>query len=237
MKRMMTLFVVVLAVCTLCATVAIAGPPIPGTYVSPGTFQGGRATESMPCDLCEGVIGNMVTAESWDGVALGLSWKVSCAQISSGPVLLLDTVVAGTGQTIYKTSYSGGTLWLSGTGAWAGGDASYSGPLDLFEVIATKQYLGGLLAGVVSSINLKGSFDGYTGCFELAITNGAFRGATPDAPWVSGPFPAFQGPLGCTLSGTHGTYWDVHDVTFSIRGGCVVPARTSTWGSLKSLYR
>jgi hypothetical protein len=220
------------------ASASGTNPPLVGTYKTlTSSVLPGRATESMPCDGCEGQVGNLITAESWDGSALGTNWKVSCAQLAASPTLVYDGVVGGTGQRIYQTAYTGGTLWLSGTGAWAAGDPFYTGGLSSFTVIAAKQYVGGNLVGIVSNINFSGTIDGYDNCFTLAISNAEFVGATPGAPMVSGLFPAFQGPSDCNLSGTYGTYWDVHDVTFSILGRCETSTRTSSWGGLKKMYR
>jgi hypothetical protein len=144
-------------------------------------------------------------------------------------------VVGGTGQRIYQATYSGGSLWLSGTGAWGGGDPSYTGSLTSFVVVAAYQYLGGTLVGIVSNINFSGNIDGYDDCFTLAISNAEFAGASPLA--VTGPYPAFQGPSDCNATGTHGSYWDVHDITFSVLGHCTTSTRSSSWGGLKNMYR
>jgi len=221
-------------------------PPLAGTYKTlTNSVLPGRAVESMPCDSCFGQIGNLIMAESWDGSSLGTKWKVSCPQIATTPTLLYDGVVGGTGQRIFQAAYSGGTLWLSGTGAWGTGDSYYTGNLTSFVVVAVYQYVGGALVGIVSNINFSGNIDGYDDCFTLAISNAEFVGATsgappglsPSAPTVTGPYPAFQGPSDCNAAGTHGSYWDVHDVTFSILGHCATSTRPSSWGSLKSLYR
>ena len=242
MKHLATILLlflfVALGVSLACDAGAAQFPPLVGTYKTLlGTILPGRAVESMPCDLCEGVIGNLVMADSWNGVALGTNWTVSCPQIASSPVLVYEGVVGGNGQRIYQTAYGGGSLWLSGVGAWGGGDPFYAGNLTAFTVIATKQYVGGQLVGVVSNINLTGTFDGFTNCFTRAISNAEFVGATRGAPMQPGPFPAFLGPSDCAQSGAHGTYWDVHDVTLSILGACQTPVRKSTWGLVKTLYR
>ncbi len=242
MRRKATSFLLACAWVTLLAPQAFAAytnPPLPGTYKTLfGTILTGRATESMPCDLCEGQIGNLIMAESWNGTTLGTNWKISCPQIASLPVKTYDDVdVNGNGQQIYKTNYTGGLLWISGTGAWGGGDPDYTGPLTKFTVIATKQFAGGQLVGVVSNINLGGPIDHYGSCFEMAISNAELVGATPGPPAEPGPFPAFMGPSDCYVSGSHGTYWDVHDITFTIYGTCAVPTRPTTWGIIKTLYR
>ena len=225
------------------ATASGTNPPIPGTYKTLlGTVLPGRATESMPCDSCLGQVGNLIMAESYDGSTLGTNWKVSCPQVSAPPSLVYDGVVSGTGQRIYQAAYSGGQLWLSGAGSWGAGDPFYSGSLSSFTVVSAQQYVAGELVGIVSNINFTGNIDGYDDCFTLAISNAEYLGATSPTPpglrvTVTGPFPPFQGPSDCNLAGTHGSYWDVHDITFSILGHCVTGTRTSSWGGLKSMYR
>jgi hypothetical protein len=223
---------------TAIAVASGTNPPLPGTYKTrTNTVLPGRATESMPCDTCFGQIGNLIMAESWNGNALGANWKVSCPQIATTPTLLYDGVVGGTGQRIYQAAYTGGSLWLSGSGAWGGGDSYYTGSLTSFVVVAAYQYVGGTLAGIVSNINFSGNIDGYDDCFTLAISNAEFVGATSNALAVSGPYPAFQGPSDCNVAGTHGSYWDVHDITFSVLGHCTTSTRSSSWGGLKNMYR
>ena len=90
----------------------------------------------------------------------------------------------------------------------------------------------------MTNINLQGIFEGYATCFEMAIANGELVGHTPVGyPPAVGPFPPFHGPSDCDLTGSHGTYWDVHDITLILYGPCVVPAKPSTWGMIKTLYR
>jgi hypothetical protein len=220
------------------ATVSSANPPLVGTYKTlTSSVLPGRATESMPCDSCFGQVGNLIMAESWNGSALGTNWKISCPQIAATPTLLYDGVAGGTGQRIYQAAYSGGTLWLSGTGAWGAGDPYYTGSLTSFVVVAAYQYVAGTLVGIVSNINFSGNIDGYDDCFTLAISNAEFVGATPGTQPSSGPYPAFHGPSDCNAVGTHGSSWDVHDITFSILGHCTTSTRSSSWGGLKSMYR
>lgn len=211
-------------------------PPLAGTYKTlTNTVLPGRATESMPCDSCFGEIGNLIMAKSWNGSALGTDWKISCPQVAATPTLLYDGVVGGTGQRIFQSNYSGGSLWLSGSGAWGGGDPYYTGGLTSFVVVAAYQYIGGTLVGIVSNINFSGNINGYDDCFTLAISNAEFVGATADA--VTGPYPSFHGPADCNMTGTIGSYWDVHDITFSVLGHCATSTRSSSWGSLKNMYR
>ena len=180
------------------ATASGANPPLVGTYKTlSGTVLPGRATESMPCDSCFGQVGNLIMAESWDGSALGTNWKVSCPQVATTPTLIYDGVVGGTGQRIYQAAYAGGTLWLSGTGAWGTGDPYYTGSLTSFTVIAAKQYVGGTLVGIVSNVNFTGNIDGYDDCFTLAISNAEFLGSPPPGAWPPfGSVPRVPGSLG-----------------------------------------
>ncbi len=227
------------AICILVPVVASAQAPLPGSYKTLyGQILPGRATESMPADLAEGQIGNLIMAASYDGATLGTNWMVSCPQIGSSPLLTYDDVDEfGYGQRIYQTDYVGGQMWLSGTGAWAGGDPYYTSDVDYFRIIAFKQYEAGQLVGVVSSIKLRGDIDGYLGCFEMAISNAELVGYTPVGPQIPGPFPLFKGPSDCGVDGSHGTYWDVHDITLTLWGDCTVPTHKSTWGAIKTLYR
>jgi hypothetical protein len=228
----------ILSISLLTALVATAvSDPIIGTYSTlAGTILPGRAAESNPCDGCDGQIGNMIHAESWSGSALGTQWRVECPQIGSAPVLLLDTVVGGNGQRIYRTEYLGGKLWLSNTGSWAPlGDPNYNATLNSFTVITTLQIIGGQIAGAVSNINLSGTFDGSRTCFAMAISNAALIGRTPMPAPAS--YPGFEGPGNCSLVGTSGSWWTVNDVTFNILGSCATPLRPMTWGQVKSIYR
>jgi hypothetical protein len=243
MKLKATPSTIALSVVLLLASASVVAasgtnPPLVGTYKTlTNTVLPGRATESMPCDSCDGVAGNLIMAESYDGTTLGTNWKVTCAQEAVPATLVYDGVVSGTGQRIYQSSYTGGQLWLSGAGAWGTGDPYYSGGLSSFTVVAVKQYAAGSLVGIVSNVNFSGSLDGYDQCFTLAISNAEYLGATPAAPPLPGPFPSIQGPSDCNLPAAHGSYWNVHDITFSILGRCVTGARKSTWGELKSTYR
>lgn len=239
MKRM-AMGLLAVFVAALFASSALAGPPAAGTYKTLfGTILAGKATESMPADLAEGQLGNMVWSESWNGSVLGSQWKVMCPQVAAAPVLVFDDVDGnGDGQRAWQTRYGGGTLWLSSTGPWGGGAENYTGPLDQFTTTVYKQYVGGQIVGAVTNIRFRGVFDGYSSCYDMAISNAELVGWTPVGfnP-LFGPFPAFHGPADCDLVGNHGTYWDVHDVTLTIIGSCVVGTRSSTWGQIKSLYR
>ncbi len=229
-------------VALLVVPIVAGAAPVSGTYKTLfGTILPGKATESMPADLAEGQIGNMIWAESWNGAALGTNWKVMCPAVASAPVLVFDNVdVNGNGQRAWQTTYHGGTFVLASSGAWGvAGDPDYTGTVTSFGTTVYKQYSAGQIVGAVTNINLTGVFDHYTGCFDMAIANAELYGYTPVGlfPGATGPFPPFHGPVNCDVTGTHGTYWDAHDITLNIYGQCVVPNQPSSWGHVKSIYR
>lgn len=242
MKPLATALSALLLTFASAALASGTNPPLIGTYKTlSGTVLPGSATESMPCDTCSEQVGNLIMAESWNGTTLGTNWKVSCPQVAATPTLVYDGVVGGTGQRIFQAAYTGGTLWLSGAGAWGTGDPDYTGGLTSFTVVAAKQYIGGQLVGIVANVNFTGSIDGYDNCFTLAISNAEWVGgtATPPPPGKTATlsFPPIMGPSDCNLTGTHASFWDVHDITFSILGRCETSSRPSSWGALKSIYR
>ncbi len=239
MKGSVTTLLLLVLATALAAVPSFAGvhPPLTGTYKTLDySLLPGRSTESSACPGCLNQPDNMIEAESWNGSTLAGQWKVSCAK-AGNPMLLLDDVVDGNGQRMYRTSYVGGTLWLSGSGPWGTGDPQYTGTLGSFTVVSTQQIVNGQIAGIVVNVNFSGALDGYDNCFDLAIANAELVGVAPAAPAIAGPFPAFVGPSDCNATGTYGSYWDVHDITFTIRGQCAVSARQPTWGQIKSLYR
>lgn len=245
MRRLVTLILVLAAACVSLPPAQVAHaagfPLLAGTYETlSGTIQPGRATESMSADLVFLSVGDMMWAESWNGATLGGNWKLTCMKISGPPTLLFDGVAGGTGQRIYSTAYAGGSIWLSGSGAWAAGGAPYyTGSITMFKVTTTQQYVGGTLVGAVDDINFAGTFEGAGQCFAMDIANAELVGATGSAflPPPGGIWPAFHGPSDCGAVGSHGSYWSVHDITLVISGDCLTPGAPSTWGRIKSLYR
>jgi hypothetical protein len=229
----------ILLAIVLTPALATAGP-VAGTYTTLGsTVYPGKATESAPADGVEGQLGQMIWAESWDGAGLGTEWKLMCPAIGNTPVLILDTVdINGDGQMGWRTIYFGGSLWLSGTGAWAGGDPDYPSTLSTFTTTVYKQFLNFQVVGATTNISLTGVFDDDTKCFDMAIANAAYVGSTPGGFFPgTGPFPPFHGPTDCSVIGSHGTYWNAHDITLIITGDCTVQGAPETWGQLKAIYR
>jgi hypothetical protein len=246
MRRSATrVFILIGAACAMTVLAQVASavsyPLLTGTYGTlNGTIQAGRATESMPSDGAEGLIGNTIWAESWNGAVLGGNWKLTCMKLDGPPTLIYDGLVGGNGQRIYATNYSGGSIWLSGTGAWAAGGAPYyTGTLTMFKVTTTKQFVAGTQVGAVDDINFAGMFEGAGQCFAMNIANADLVGMTGSAflPPPGGVWPAFHGPSDCAAIGSHGNYWSVHDLTLIISGDCLTPDTPATWGRIKSLYR
>jgi hypothetical protein len=138
------------SVVSLFAGAALAGPPLIGTF-SAGD---GRFTESWNGN--QGVVGNTIHAQSWDGATLGLEWKLTCPSIVMTPTIVENTVDGtGTGYIKYKTVYDGGELWLSSTGPW--GDENYTADLLTLGMTVTSTHVfvfNVLQPGIVSDITL-----------------------------------------------------------------------------------
>jgi hypothetical protein len=236
MIRTATTLVLLLAVLSVPA-LAQTNPPIIGTYKTlAGSILPGRATLSSQNAGELNLPGQVIDAESYNGSVLAGQWKVSCAQ-SGASTLLFDGVTSGTGQRIYQTPFTGGTLWLAGGGPWGTGDAQYTGSFSNFSVTTVQQIVGGQIVGIVANVSFTGMLDNYASCFTMAIANAELVGFAPNAPAEPGPFPAFLSPYDCNQTVTFGSYWDVHDITFSILGQCAVSAQQPTWGKLKNMYR
>ncbi len=239
MTRSATTLALLLALVSSLAVAAFAqtNPPLVGTYKTlAGTLIPGRATLSSATEGALNQAGQMIEAESYDGSTLATKWKVSCPQAGVS-TLVYDGVAGGTGQRIFQTPFTGGTLWLSGTGPWGTGDAQYTGTFSNFSVTTVQQIVNDQIVGMIANVNFTGILDSYASCFTMAISNAELVGFAPSAPALPGPFPAFVGPSDCGVTGTFGSYWDVHDITFSIIGQCAVSARQPTWGQLKNIYR
>ena len=165
-------------------------------------------------------------------------WRYTCATQLTNAVLVLDTVVGGNGQRTWKCTYSGGAFWLSGTGPWANGDPAYPGTFDSYVEFETQIYVGGVVVGVTTTVQTMAHFADYpTTCLEYSISSGQ-RVGTTDLAQVEPPnYPPFLQAGTCTPVMPQGAWWNMNGLTITITSGCVVPARASTWGALKTLYR
>jgi hypothetical protein len=229
------ILVSILAVVLAVGAAAVnAGPPVNGTYKSTnGDFDEGREASSWPGGNTFLSVGNVLHAESWSGAALGGDWKILCPVVVD-VTLLYSTVVAGTGQTAYLITYTGGYVELGGAGPWAGGDALYMGVIDTYYETRTLQFASGPMVGSVSDHAVSASIQGYTAsCVAFGIGNGVWLGNSPGAKPAN--YPDYR-DANCNAGPTDGHWGDIRDLTMTVQG-CAVATKQATWGSVKSLYR
>ncbi len=244
--RMVTVFVALILAVTAVPALADPLPPVNGIYNSPDQVPGGQVLAGRFSEYwaggAEGALTNTIDAQSWDGAQLGTQWKVWCPAIAAAPVMVSDTRVAGTGDVVYNTIYSGGRFWLSPNGPWSADNLEdFSGNIQSFTVVSTHQYLAGTRIGVRSNITLVGLFDQeYASwdprCMDYSIENGSIQGSSPAVKPLD--YPDFLDPAQCPNILTQpgpGAWGTVTQITLVITG-CAVPTETATWGSLKSRY-
>lgn len=223
------------------ATVAFAGPPLPGNYQSSdlgGPLSTGRYTEGWFAGGGALLPGTTLNAESWNGAALGTEWKYSCASEVAPAVLIHNTVNAsGFGQKTFMKQFVGGRIWLSGTGPWGNGDATYEGTLDSYTEFETVQYSNFLPVAAVTNVSATAHFDAYpSSCLTFAIANGSQAGSTAWGMTPPANYPAFLA-TDCSPTATEGAWWNMLTLTLSVSSGCATPTKASSWGSLKAMYR
>ena len=149
----------------LVAGSSVAGPPLDGSYQSTdlgGPVLLGRYTEAWDVGGGALEVGTTLHAESWDpgGPALGTQWRYWCSTELVPSVLLVDLVDgSGNGNRTYQKTFSGGYIWLSGTGPWANGDPDYPGVIDTYYEFETITYSNWVpIAAVTSSNDTVGRF-------------------------------------------------------------------------------
>jgi hypothetical protein len=231
MKPHVTL-VTTLAV-ALFAVAAFAGAPLPGTYQSGdlgGTIPAGRYTEGWDAGGSAVSAGTTQNCASWDGATLGSSWRYTCGtQVAAGIVLSDNVDGNGNGNRTTACTFTGGTLWLAGNGPWAGGDS--------YIEYETVQYFGGVPVAAVTNVQSVAHFDHYpASCFSFSIANGTRMGTTDLGQVFPAGYPAML-DAACGATRSLGAWWTMSAVTLSINAGCTTPARHSTWGALKAIYR
>jgi hypothetical protein len=227
------------SVLTLLPILATAGP-INGFFNSTdmgGVLLTGRASTWRP-GINSG-LPHVLHAQSWDGTTLGTQWDLSCS-IEPINFSVQDNRVGGNGTVVYTSSYTGGNFSLY-AGGWPWGDGT--GVLNTTTLITTVQYvmIGGVSTPVASVVNgnTTGTFS--NGCLlSFVIANGSGVGETTSLnPGITKPssFPAFLdntcGPAPANLQ--FGTWGNVITITMGI--DCSVPIETTTWGSIKAVYR
>lgn len=235
MRRSATTFLAVLATAALTATAVFAAPNT-GTYQS--TDLGGQILTGRASSHRTGInsgLPHVLHAQSYNGT-LGTQWELSCAtnNVGFGTTDLRDG--NGTGVVIYTSAYTGGTFEFFNTGgAWGDGVAT----LGTTTIISTVQFVNNIPVASVVNGNTSGVFAG--GCaLTFGIGNGVGVGETTSLnPAITKPadYPTFIdgscAPAGAGQQfGTWGTV-----ITLTVAIDCATPAKSSTWGAVKSLYR
>lgn len=237
----MTRLLGLLAACAimLCASLALAGPPIDGDYDSSdigGPIPTGRYTEGWDAGGSATSVGTTFNAASWDGAALGTMWSYSCGTLLQPPVLLTDNVDAnGNGNQTWMKTFTGGTLWLSGSGPWGNGDPDYSGPILSYVEFETLQFSSFERVAAVTNVQATASFDAYPGtCIAFQVANGTEVGATDLGMVKPADYPDFLYD-DCSTGAPEGAWWDMTSITLSINY-CAVPVEEESWGSIKAKF-
>lgn len=219
------------------AGAVFAGPPLDGTYESTdlgGTIPLGRYAESWTMPNGFLMMGNVANGESWDGSALGTVWRYYCPLLTMATVLVDNVDANGNGNRTYMKSYTGGLVWLSGSGPWGNGDAQYAGPITAYTEFETIQYSNFNRIAAVSNIQATAQFNGYDQCMNFAVGNMAEVSNT-DMMMKPMDYPDFL-DANCGATATMGSWWNMFTLTLTITG-CTVDTQESTWGEVKSLYR
>jgi hypothetical protein len=222
----------------LLPTLALAGAPLEGAWNSTdlgGTVPLGRYTEGWGAGGGAMLAGTTFNAASWDGATLGGSWAYSCAVEGADGVLIDDAVnPQGFGTRTWKKTFTGGTIWLSGTGPWANGDASYTGSIISYVEYETLTYVAFNVIGARTNVQATATIEGYdTLCLGFTIGNGAKVSDT------GSPTPANYPALltsGCSPTAPNGAFWNFAQLTLYITN-CAVGTEESSWSSVKALYR
>lgn len=239
MKKLATMLLVLTGLAL--AAAAFAGPPLPGDYQTTdigGVVSMGRYTEGWLPGGGALLPGTTLNAQSWNGATLGTEWRYQCAVTVAPPVLLTNTVNAsGFGNRTYMKQFVGGTIWLSGTGPWANGDPDYPGVIDSYTEFETIQYENFVPVAAVTNVQATAHFANYpSACMTFAVSNGVEIGSTAAGGVKPANYPDFLA-TDCSPTAPEGAWWDMITMTLSVSSGCATPAKPSTWGALKTLYR
>ena len=240
MKRLATTFAI-LAALALTASASLAAAPLPGTYMSTdigGTIPAGRYTEGWDADGGALLASTTQNCGSWDGSVLGGVWKYTCGTATAPATLLYSTVNAqGYGTRTYMMPFSGGIFWLSGSGPWANGDPDYPGVFDSYVEYETITYSNWIPVSAITNVQVAAHFNNYpTLCMAFSIGNGSRVGTTDLGNVMPADFPAMLDPT-CNPTRTLGAWWNFTSITITLTPDCATPAKPSTWGSLKAIYR
>jgi hypothetical protein len=237
---MKTVLYVVLVLALTSPIVAIAQPPVDGTYTSidlGGQMMLGRYSESWSAPDSRLQMGNTANKQSWDGSSLGAQWQLTCTRIGNPGILITDTVDGnGNGFQEWLVIYLGGTLVLDGAGPWGGGDPTYSADLHTYQEIKTYQYVNHEIVQTISNVSIQAKFVGYSEtCVAISILNQEEHGTT-DTEMLPPNYPGFLDPPQCDPTRTMGSWGEVDEITLIVTG-CTVPVDETTWGNIKSIYK
>jgi hypothetical protein len=237
---MKTALVITFAVVLAVPLLAVAGPPIDGTYTSTdlgGQMLLGRYSESWSQPGGQLEMGNTVNKLSWDGATLGTQWWLYCTRIAGPPVLISDTVDGnGNGFKEWRVTYIGGDLVLDGNGPWGdGSEPSYTANLHAYQEIKTFQYINNQIVQCISNVSLQAAFQGFDeSCVTISILNQEELGNT-DTAALPADYPPFLEPITCDPTRTLGSWGEVDEITLIIID-CTIPVDETTWGVIKSRY-
>ena len=216
-----------------------AGPPLTGHYDSidlGGPVHVGRYTEGW--DTGGGALQAATTfnAESWDGSVLGSQWHYWCGTQATNAVLLVNTVnSSGNGNRTYMCTFTGGYIWLSGSGPWANGDPDYPGVIDSYVEFETITYSNWIPIAVVTNVQALAHFNAYPAqCMSFYIGNGSRVATTALGDPIPPDYPGFL-DQSCNPTRTEGACWNFFTITLSIVD-CSVGTKEATWGAIKSIY-
>lgn len=240
MKNLATTLLVFAALAT--AATALAGPPLPGDYKTTdlgGVVSSGRYTEGWSAGGGALLPGTTLASHSWNGTSLGTEWRYECSTTAAPAVMLTNTVNAsGFGNRTYMKQFVGGTLWLSGTGPWANGDPDYPGIIDSYTEFETVQYENFLPVAAVTNVQATAHFVNYpAACVTFSVSNGTEVGSTDWGMTKPATYPGLLQAGTCAPTAPYGAWWDMLTMTLSVSSGCATPARASTWGAIKTMYR
>jgi hypothetical protein len=222
------------------AVPVMAQHPVNGTWKSSdlgGTVLTGTYSEYWPGGTKLSV-NNTLNEQSWDGANLGTQWWWYCPWQALPAALQYDGVDAnGNGIKIWRIDYTGGYIWLDGSGPWGGGDASYLALVDIWTEVVTETYVNFVEVGTVRTQNVQASFQGYSeDCMNLSLANKEKHGDTNGGTLPAG-YPNFWEGANCADAGTAGPgeWGEVDEITLSVTG-CTVPVENKTWGAVKKIY-
>ena len=236
---MRTMAKVLTALMILCPVLALAGAPLEGSWSTTdlgGPVPLGRYTEGWGAGGGALLAGTVFNAASWDGVTLGGMWSYTCAVEGANAVLIDDSVnIAGFGTKTWKKTFTGGTIWLSGTGPWGNGDPAYTGSIISYVEFETITYAAFNVIASRTNVQASATIDGYASqCLGFTVGNGAKISDT-----AGGPAPANYPALlttSCSPTAPNGAFWDFSQLTLYI-AQCSVGTEDQSWSSLKALFR